>query len=127
MINLKKQLLPMLLFSAFSAGAVTMQSNCDVIPRERHEQVGKFIEISLPGNPTTGYLWIVRSLPPQVALESLMYVPDDDCRAGMSGCGGHSVLRLLGVKRGSGVLQLQYVRPWETLPVTTTDIKLYVE
>ncbi len=88
MINLKKQLLPILLFYAFPAGAVTMQSNCDVIPRERHEQVGKFIEISLPGNPTTGYLWIVRSLPPQVALESLQYVSDDDCRAGMTGWAG---------------------------------------
>ncbi|HGB3609494.1 TPA: hypothetical protein ACIVDT_004564 [Salmonella enterica subsp. enterica serovar Eastbourne] len=31
------------------------------------------------------------------------------------------------VQRGSGVLQLQYVRPWETLLVTTTDIRLVVE
>lgn len=127
MIHLITRLLPLLLLPAFSAGAGTVQSNCDVIPQERHEQAGKFIEIFLPGNPTTGHLWIVRSLPPQVALESLQYVPDEGCRAGMTGCGGHSVVRLPGVKRGSGVLQLQYVRPWETLPAATTDIRLVIE
>ncbi|MDR1111951.1 MAG: protease inhibitor I42 family protein [Deltaproteobacteria bacterium] len=73
--------------------------------------VGQEFEIRLPSNPSTGYGWILSSLPP--FLEGLgpgEFLPG---RPGLAGAGGEQVFRLRAVAAGEGEAVLSYRRPWE--------------
>jgi inhibitor of cysteine peptidase len=73
-------------------------------------QVGDTLAVRLPGNPTTGYRWAVVRTPPALRLLSSAYVPAPPGRLGQ---GGTYVFRFQ-VRAGSGVLSLDYRRPWKT-------------
>lgn len=85
------------------------------IPAEATAKVDAQFDVSLPSNPTTGYNWIVRQLPEQVALTGMDYAQSPDCKEGMTGCGGATTLHFKAVKAGTGKLIVQYARPWEPL------------
>lgn len=123
----RKQLL-VVFISYLIFQSIPVQSDSDVIPHKVIIPTGQFVEIMLPSKPTTGYHWVVRSLPPTVALESMQYEQNNDClTGGMIGCGGYTKLRLLGIKPGNDILKLQYSRLWETLPDTTKNIQVHVK
>ncbi|AFN57238.1 Proteinase inhibitor I42, chagasin [Zymomonas mobilis subsp. mobilis ATCC 29191] len=44
-------------------------------------------EIKLPSNPTTGFGWMVKTIPANVILTGMRYKDSDGCK-GAVGCGG---------------------------------------
>ena len=76
--------------------------------------VGRRIEVRLPGNPTTGYSWVLKSIGGD-AVRSLgdpaFTRPAED--AARVGAGGTFVFSLLAEKPGTAEVTFIYVRPWE--------------
>ncbi|MGL5384916.1 MAG: protease inhibitor I42 family protein [Serratia sp. (in: enterobacteria)] len=91
-------------------------SNCDIVPVSQTVKVGDLFKMVLPTTPATGYTWLIRALPPQVALTGMEYVSSPECKKGKVGCGGTTLLHLKAITAGKGKLLLQYARPWEPLP-----------
>ena len=92
-------------------------------------QVGSVVEIRLPENPTTGYMWMVDELnADKFQLISNVFVPPGDTHsaAGMVGAGGTRVFRIKCVKMGAETVRLIYNRPWweNSPPVKTFYLKL---
>ncbi|MFW7226916.1 MULTISPECIES: protease inhibitor I42 family protein [unclassified Serratia (in: enterobacteria)] len=110
---MKKIALPSMLFLLSSTTLASDMSLGNVVPAEQTVKQGESFQITLPASPTTGYQWIIRSVPPQVALVSMEYTTSSDCAKGMSGCRGNTVLSLTGITPGKGKMVLQYARPWE--------------
>lgn len=76
--------------------------------------VGDVIEVTLEENPSTGYTWVLADPPDFVAVTSDEYsAPDTD----QVGAPGTRVVTLEVVAGGAGVLRLEYVRPFDDLPV----------
>lgn len=95
------------------------------IPAQATAKVNAQFEVKLPSSPTTGYNWIVRQLPEQVALTGMDYTQRPDC-GGMLGCDGTTTLYFKAVKAGTGKLVVQYARPWETLTNEAATINIHV-
>lgn len=73
--------------------------------------VGESTSITLPGNPTTGYMWAVAESPDAVKVE--IALKEQDSPTGMVGCPRASVVTITAVQTGQGVVKLVYARPWE--------------
>jgi inhibitor of cysteine peptidase len=74
-------------------------------------RVGHVIEITLAGNPTTGYRWEVAD-PANGVLEQIgepQYAADSDAL----GAGGKFTFRFRAVAKGRAALRLVYHRPFE--------------
>jgi inhibitor of cysteine peptidase len=79
---------------------------------------GTPIVIGLPSNPTTGYSWVVTSLPDpgHVSLDSPIegtYVATP-VGSGVVGSGGTQSWDLHATKAGTTSIALAYARPWES-------------
>lgn len=84
--------------------------------KTQHSQkviIGKLFTITLPANPTTGYSWILRTLPAPVSFVSVNYRQSVECKTAMPGCGGEQVFTFRAEKTGKGMIELVYGRPWE--------------
>lgn len=75
--------------------------------------VGKEATLSLEANPTTGYRWMLDSLPSELILVSSDYQPSKDCKNGMVGCGGEQTFYFIGKAAGKGTLKLIYGQPFD--------------
>ncbi len=89
--------------------------------------VGDMLQVTLEGNPTTGYDWEMASGDAAV-LEQLgasTYKADSD----LMGAGGQVTLRFKAVAAGQTTLQLVYHRPWETdePPAETFEVTVIVK
>jgi inhibitor of cysteine peptidase len=76
--------------------------------------VGRRIEVRLPGNPTTGYTWVLKSIGGD-AVRSLgdpAFVRPAEAEPRV-GAGGTFVFSLLAEKPGTAEVTFIYVRPWE--------------
>lgn len=99
-------------------------------PVELH--VGQKVELSIAGNPTTGYNWKITSLPEGlVQVGEPAYVQDPADGPGGErrvGVGGRFIFTLVGEKPLEGVVKLAYARPWEkdVAPVQTAEVKVRV-
>lgn len=78
-------------------------------------KVGQKLEVTLPGNPSTGYTWILKSV------DETIVDPNPDKPAfkqggpsGAVGAGGTVTWTFLAASAGSTSLHLEYKRPWET-------------
>lgn len=82
--------------------------------------VGDRIEISLPGNPTTGYEWKLRAVDKEILepLGELEYKPNDEAL----GAGGRYTLRLKAIATGETRVEIVYRRPFDTLEVPSLDV-----
>lgn len=89
--------------------------------------VGERKSITLPGNPTTGYMWSVAEAPTAVKVEVTLEESKSPC--GMVGCPRASVVTVTAVKAGQGVVKLVYARPWEKdkAPLETLYINVNVK
>lgn len=75
--------------------------------------VGQTMAVTLPGNPTTGFLWSVAECSDVVQV-SLAFEPKaPESGAPLCGSPRATVVVLTGVKAGQGVVKLVYARPWE--------------
>jgi inhibitor of cysteine peptidase len=84
------------------------------------------LEVTLDGNPTTGFLWEVAS----EDLAVLQAVGENEFKANSTAIGspGKVTLRFEAVKRGEVFLKLIYHRPFEkdTPPAKTFEVKVEV-
>lgn len=88
---------------------------------------GDHFDISLRSNPSTGYTWMLRTLPPQLMLVSGRYSQSADCKAGVTGCGSTQIFSFKGVSIGTGKIELVYGRSWEVDTVKTEVMTVTVE
>lgn len=87
---------------------------------------GDRIEVSLESNPSTGYSWQVddRAVAAFTSIGSSEYrAPDDGDQVGAAGV---EVLTVEVIGRGAGVLRLEYVRPFDDLPVPERVVEYIV-
>lgn len=79
-------------------------------------RLGRSLEISLPGNPTTGYEWKCCISNPSVVSVYGKYIPPD---IQLPGRGGDYTFDIIATKRGTSTLTFQYLRPWENISIDT--------
>lgn len=122
-MNVVKTGLPLLLMAATTPAFAAEKAE---LPAQATAKANAQFEVKLPSNPTTGYNWIVRQLPEQVALTGMDYAQSPDCKADIVGCGGTTTLRFKALKAGTGKLIVQYARPWEALTNEAATINIHV-
>lgn len=83
-------------------------------------------EIKLPSNPTTGFGWMVKTIPDNVILTGMSYKQSDNCN-GADGCGGEETLFFKALKKGKGNIILKYGRPFEKIPAKSTIKTVFVK
>jgi inhibitor of cysteine peptidase len=94
--------------------------------------VGQKLELTIAGNPTTGYKWSVESMPEGVTeVGEAVYVQDPADSPGgrpLVGVGGRFIFTFVSNKATEGSIKLIYKRPWEkdTPPIQTADVKVRV-
>lgn len=93
---------------------------------EKSVATGELFQIELPANPSTGYVWFIRTLPPILAIRGMEYSHSKNCET-RSGCGGKMIMSLKALFPGEGDLILQRARPWEKLPDETEGYHIYVK
>ncbi|WP_019588104.1 protease inhibitor I42 family protein [Deinococcus apachensis] len=87
-------------------------------------RVGDTLELSLPGNPSTGYGWSLNT-PLGLVLEQLGDAGFRPSSTGL-GAGGEVILRYRAVSAGQFLLSLTYGRPFEALPPNPETFDLFV-
>jgi len=86
-------------------------------PMKTKIAVGETFHIQLPCNPTTGYMWELKSLDRNIATPTGdIEFQQSPAKPGMVGVGGACVLGIEGVKPGKTTAVLLYRRSWEKLP-----------
>jgi inhibitor of cysteine peptidase len=88
--------------------------------------VGDELEIMLPGNPTTGYVWEAEALDATVlTLRQTSFMPGDHA----IGSGGLVTLMFRAVAKGKAALKLNYHRPFEqnTPPINTFEVTVTIK
>ena len=99
-------------------------------PKQRKVRlsVGQIFHIRLPGNPTTGYEWELKSIDRTIAEPTgTIRYRQNPAPAGMVGVGGSFSLAIRGVKAGKTKVVLVYRRSWEKVaPLKTYTVELEV-
>jgi inhibitor of cysteine peptidase len=72
---------------------------------------GDAIVISLPATSETGYTW--QAEPVAGGCVKLIGEPTFNGDSAMPGASGHQIFRYAVQARGSGTLEMRYLRPWE--------------
>ncbi|MFC9435696.1 protease inhibitor I42 family protein [Nocardia sp. NPDC057030] len=82
--------------------------------QERTLAVGQSLVVTLPANPSTGYLWQITELDANLlqAQGDPGFKPDPNVPVA-PGSGGGSVWTFVGKAAGSTKLSMDYLRPWE--------------
>jgi inhibitor of cysteine peptidase len=72
------------------------------------------LEITLEGNPTTGYAWVATETgEPTLRLEGEPEYVEGNTDQTLVGGGGQYVFRFVGVEKGTAAIELVYQRSWE--------------
>ena len=75
---------------------------------------GDSLEITLEGNPTTGYLWVLFFGNDSVLKSAGDYAfKQDMAPAGSVGVGGTFIFKFQAISKGTAHLEFGYQRPWE--------------
>ena len=90
---------------------------------------GEVITLTLESNPTTGYSWQVMDI------DNVILVQDGDSEftqasssEGLVGAGGMETFRFEAIGAGETILELGYMRPWESVqPLETFSIRVIVQ
>ena len=95
--------------------------------REIELHKGDLLEISLEGNPGTGYSWeaLTGESPVLEQMGETEFIQEKK----LAGSPGQFVLRFEAISAGEQALQLVYHRSWETdvLPLNTFEVSVMVE
>ncbi|MBE6528831.1 MAG: hypothetical protein E7Z64_06730 [Thermoplasmata archaeon] len=95
------------------------------VPTPRYTEPGEVIEISLKGNITTGYDWVLADSD-GLTLVSDEYIPDYTGEIPLCGSGGSHVFRFSCDSPGSYTLRFDYLRPWEDAPIDSEIVSVLV-
>jgi inhibitor of cysteine peptidase len=87
-------------------------------------ETGDEVELVLPGNPSTGYEWVVTEAPPNLQqVDETEFVPESD----LIGAGGEFHFRFKATEPGTAQLSLTYERPFEEVePSDAFEIEVTV-
>jgi inhibitor of cysteine peptidase len=87
-------------------------------------ETGDEVELVLPGNPSTGYEWIVTEAPSNLLqVDTPEFVPESD----LIGAGGEFHFRFKATEPGTAQLALVYERPFEQVePLDAFEIEVTV-
>jgi predicted secreted protein len=114
-----------------SGGMVPARADAVQLNEDNNNQAvaldqGSVMELSLPGNPTTGFSWSLAETPDQNILVETSHFYITPALAIGSGGGDHWVFRAAGA--GTARLNLVYSRPWEksTPPAKTYSLVIGV-
>ncbi|MDP3046681.1 MAG: protease inhibitor I42 family protein [Chloroflexota bacterium] len=90
-------------------------------------RTGDRLEVTLSGNPTTGYNWV--ALPLDKPILKQIGEPEFKADSSALGAGGKITLRFEAVSAGQTALQLAYRRSWETgvSPAKTFRVNILVK
>lgn len=92
--------------------------------------VGQALEISLEGNPTTGYSWEVKeSGEPTLKAQGEPAYVQSETGVTLVGGGGTYTFRFVGAEVGTAMLELIYHRSWEkdVAPLETFTLEVTVK
>lgn len=107
---------------AISASAVAS----DTAQYIKGEQ-GKEISFSVESNPTTGYGWMIKSLPAELIFVSNSYEQSKDCGEGAVGCSGKETFNFIAQKSGTGELKLIYGQSFDKGSWKETTVKIDIK
>jgi inhibitor of cysteine peptidase len=86
---------------------------------------GEQFTVTLPGNPSTGYSWVVTTINP--ALLTQIGEPEFSTGSDLVGAGGTITFRFEATGAGQDAMQLDYLRPWEDVePIDTYRVTVNV-
>lgn len=116
---MKTSLLPLsltLTLLVFAAGCATPRT--ERVYSEAHNgrtirlHAGEVFTVTLPANPTTGYVWELQSVDTAVLATSsqVLYTPKE---GGALGGGGTAAFTFRAIAPGRATVQMNYARPWE--------------
>lgn len=101
-------------------------------PQTTPQEVGRNFNISIDGNPTTGYVWSVKSLlgasedsTPNIALVNSKYITDKAAEE-MVGAAGKYNFKFKAAP-GNYTVTMQYKRPWEAQAAQTKSYEFRVK
>lgn len=98
--------------------------------QERRIAVGQSLVVTLPANPSTGYMWQITELDANLlqAQGDPGFKPDPNVPVA-PGSGGGSVWTFVGKTAGTTKLSMDYLRPWEqgVEPAQTYSLTVKVE
>ncbi|MEU7138107.1 protease inhibitor I42 family protein [Nocardia sp. NPDC046473] len=98
--------------------------------QERRVAVGQSLVVTLPANPSTGYMWQITELDANLlqAQGDPGFKPDPNVPVA-PGSGGGSVWTFVGKAAGITKLSMDYLRPWEqgVEPAQTYSLTIKVE
>ncbi len=109
---------------------VTLKLGADANGSSRRLAQGQTLEISLAGNPTTGYSWIEKEGGAPVLRSSGEPVYASESTDGtLVGGGGTYTFSFVGAEPGTTRLELAYGRAWETgvAPLESFTLEVTVE
>ncbi|HJQ94713.1 MAG TPA: protease inhibitor I42 family protein [Acidimicrobiia bacterium] len=85
---------------------------------------GEEVELILPGNPSTGYLWVVTEVSPILSAEEPEFRPEST----LVGAPGEYHFRFTGNEPGTVLLVADYERPFEEAePLDTFEVEVTVK
>jgi inhibitor of cysteine peptidase len=113
-----------------SSGCGSASPEISLTPRDNGRQVdinrGQTLVVSLPGNPSTGYLWHLDEVDEQILIQTggATFEPQSE----QAGAPGLHTFHFQAVQAGETVLRFVYQRPWEkdTQPLETFSVRVSV-
>ena len=79
--------------------------------------VGQTLELTLPENPTTGYIWQVAKPQNILKVEEIYQQDPLKGQQAMVGVGGEKLFRFTALQPGEEWIHVKHSRPWEQNPV----------
>ena len=73
---------------------------------------GNELILDLDANPTTGYSWVITSVPEQFSSDYDNYI-QDEAEEGMNGVGGTQEYHIIALNDGTGIMALEYKQDWD--------------
>lgn len=83
-------------------------------PTLKDLKVGEVLVFTAPENPSTGYQWQLLQPLKLFKIEESYLAEESDDPVPVVGMGGEKSFRFTAVKPGQALIELAYVRPWES-------------
>ncbi len=97
------------------------------IPQTLTGVKGKVVELAVESNPTTGYQWMIKQLPPELIFVASDYQQTSDCPKGAVGCPGKQTFTFIAQHAGTGTLQLIYGRSFDKTSWKEKDVLITIK
>lgn len=118
------KLLKMIIFST-----VIFSSNICAASNNKYMEVhkGDNLIVSLESNPSTGYGWMIKSLPKELIFVSSYYEQSKDCKDGAIGCSGTEKFNFIVQQTGVADIKMIYGRAFDKKTWNETKITVSIK